>query len=101
MYSQNANMVRLCLYIEGQSIADITGIWMYEDPPELKRTVELSCYYKDGGFFCPRQGYFILKSKFNDHTLRYLFFELKWLIRNIQEIREGGNPQLIIIMDSL
>lgn len=94
-------MVRLCLYVEGHNIADITGVWMFDEPPELNGIVELSCYYLDGGFLSPRQEFFVLKSKLGNHIFNYLFFELKWIIRNIQEIREGGKPQFVIILDSI
>lgn len=100
MHGLDRNMVRLCLYVEGKNIADITGVWLFNEPPELNRIIELPCYYTDGGFFSPRQEYFVLKSKYNDHILQHLFFELKWIIRKIQEIREGGKPQFVIILDS-
>ncbi|MFT4223271.1 hypothetical protein [Dysgonomonas sp.] len=94
-------LIRLCLYVEGKNIADITGIWMFNDPPELNRIIELACYYANGGFFSPRQEFFVLKSRLDDRIFHYLFFELKWIIRSIKEIKEGGKPKFVIILDSL
>lgn len=29
MHGLDRNMVRLCLYVEGKNIADITGVWLF------------------------------------------------------------------------